>query len=99
MMRQTNAVWLLFIFGTLALNLLKASCPDVDSSWSIVWFIKTLWLRKYMLIKYCWAILVPVLAFVGFVLFNGGIVLGMNIRKLRLSLIAKFYQTTIYARG
>lgn len=82
--RQTNAVWLLFSFGTAALQELQASprwgaelCGSELRGRSLLIFCKALLLESPRLFRRLGVLLGPVVAFLGFVLWNGGrIVVG-----------------------
>lgn len=79
-MRQTNAVWLLFILGTdWAYQFEQQNNKDRRSTsfaLLLIEFIVWIWKNKLQLLTASWAIFVPLLGFAGFVVVNGGIVLG-----------------------
>jgi hypothetical protein len=78
-MRQTNAVWIMFIVGTLMLEELQQLQIFRDDSFSItgfIGFIKAIWCEKMHLIRITLPLLIPVLGFIVFLIKNGGIVLG-----------------------
>lgn len=81
-MRQTNAVWIMFVVGILMLeelSLLGKYKEDSMHISSIISFIVGLWDEKFHLIKVAMPLLIPVGAFALFVVKNGGIVLGKKI--------------------
>eukprot|EP01036_Dinobryon_divergens_P034806 gene34806-45019_t len=79
-MRQTNAVWLLFMIGTTMLHSLEDRGlvrRDEDFSLKLLFrFLHSLWNEKHRLASLTWPLLVPVIFFAGFVVANGGIVVG-----------------------
>lgn len=80
--RQTNAVWLMFTFGTAALNDLQSSKWGVTlsqrhvSPMILLTFCKALLMESKRLLWRLGFILVPVMLFLGFVAQNGSIVVG-----------------------
>jgi len=84
--RQTNAVWMLFIIGTLMLRVhlqLEHSADDADDNngneWSIkklLGFLSFLWENKGYLIVQTWSLLLPVILFIIYVAYTGSIVVG-----------------------
>ena len=80
--RQTNAVWLMFIFGTAALNDLQCSKwgPALEHSsispTILLTFCKALLMESRRLLLRLGFLLFPVLLFLGFVLQNGSVVVG-----------------------
>ena len=80
--RQTNAVWLMFTFGTAALNDLQSSKWGVTlsqrhvSPMILLTFCKALLMESKRLLWRLGFILVPVMLFLGFVVQNGSIVVG-----------------------
>jgi len=83
-MRQTNAVWLLFILGSDWVFQFeqqeKSQRRSNEGSTSFIFllfrFIAWMWKNKLQLLVASWSLLVPLLGFIGFVIVNGGIVLG-----------------------
>lgn len=80
-MRQTNVIWILFLLGTTMLHVLTTSQRDFADSktWSLsslITFVVKLWQEKVGLIILTWSMILPIIAFVGFVIWNKGIVLG-----------------------
>ena len=82
LMRQTNAVWLLFIAGTSMISPLytqqRLRLPMHDVSFSQLFeFIKALLNNIPSLLRHTWSLLLPVGMFIAFVIANGGnIVVG-----------------------
>ncbi|CAE7943129.1 ALG10 [Symbiodinium necroappetens] len=79
--RQTNAVWLMFSFGTAALQDLQLSKwvelrGEDLSLLKLVTFVKALLLESRRLLGRLGIMLVPVVLFVLFVVYNGSIVVG-----------------------
>jgi len=81
--RQTNAVWLMFTFGTAALADLQASKrwgDDLEGSRltpKMLWtFVKALAFDSGRLLSRLGLLLMPVLLFVAFVIWNGSVVVG-----------------------
>ena len=83
--RQTNAVWTLFIIGTLMLRvhiqLEKKYCDDDNDAKlnihkQLLRFISFLWKNKGFLIVQTWSLLLPVIFFVFYVAYTGSIVVG-----------------------
>lgn len=84
--RQTNAVWLMFTFGTAALADLEASggkrCAwhqrgGGDLSLHALWgFVVALFVERWRLLGRLWPLLVAPVLFVSFVIWNGSIVVG-----------------------
>lgn len=89
--RQTNAVWLMFTFGTAALADLEASkkwgrllagnrgqggANGTSTRTLMVTFAKALLLESKHLLRRLGTLLLPVVLFIVFVLFNGSVVVG-----------------------
>eukprot|EP00438_Fugacium_kawagutii_P036348 Skav232461 [mRNA] locus=scaffold75:90035:91390:- [translate_table: standard] len=81
--RQTNAVWLMFTFGTAVLHDLQQSpkwgpalTQNAISPTVLMTFCKALLMESPRLLLRFGFLLVPVLTFVGFVAYNGSIVVG-----------------------
>ena len=84
--RQTNAVWILFIIGTLMLRvhkqLEKNYCDDDNDvklnniHKQLLRFLSFLWKNKGFLISQTWSLLIPVIFFVFYVAYTGSIVVG-----------------------
>ena len=87
--RQTNAVWTLFIIGTLMLRvykqLEKKSSDNNDNddddielniSKQLFGFFSFLWKNKGFLIIQTWSLILPVIFFVVYVAYTGSIVVG-----------------------
>lgn len=83
-MRQTNAVWLLFILGTnwacqFEQHQKSQRRKNKESKSFIALLLEFsiwMWEEKLQLLTTSWPLLVPLLGFIGFVVVNGGIVLG-----------------------
>lgn len=78
--RQTNAVWLMFTFGTACLHDLQTSkwgsALEHVSMSGLLLFPKALLLESPRLLQRLGPLLLPVLAFLCFVVWNGSIVVG-----------------------
>mmetsp|Transcript_19534 Transcript_19534/g.18868 ORF Transcript_19534/g.18868 Transcript_19534/m.18868 type:complete len:540 (+) Transcript_19534:194-1813(+) len=80
LIRQTNAIWLLFIAGTMMLSHLEQKnifrdSPVISIEKISDFLLKLLRNSSYLLLV-TWPILVPIVFFAAFVLFNKGIVVG-----------------------
>lgn len=81
LMRQTNAIWILFIAGTIVIDDLKRSdnYQDTWSNFNVKGFFELLSMffrNMKQLIYYSMPLLLPVLSFIIFICYNGSIVLG-----------------------
>jgi alpha-1,2-glucosyltransferase len=78
--RQTNAVWLLFIIGTNALDLMLANGSIKEDRTlgprQLCTFIGALLRNAPTIFAALWPLIIPVLMFVVFVYINGGVVVG-----------------------
>ncbi len=89
LMRQTNAVWIMFLAGILMLEELILLGKFKDETYSVysLWsFVGALWSEKVHLLAISMPCLVPVMGFAVFVVKNGGIVLGWN-RQLNFPIL------------
>jgi hypothetical protein len=79
LMRQTNAVWILYLVGTQMLRELqsrKVFADDSLSIYSILAFLAALWKEKVHLLTVTTPLLIPIVVFALFVLKNGSVVVG-----------------------
>jgi len=79
LVRQTNAVWVLFIAGTTMLESITASGFISNDDFTIglvLRFVYCLWLKKLQIVNLTWSLLIPVIGFLIFVIVNGGVVVG-----------------------
>ena len=77
LVRQTNVVWIAFLLFETILRFLKLELPPNATLWSeIQALIRKAWHRRTALLRFSWPHLLVLLSFVGFVVYNGGIVVG-----------------------
>lgn len=85
LMRQTNVIWLLCYAGFRMLSIIQddeSSCLkerryDLESLINqIQVFVIALWINRQKLIKQTFVLLLPIILFIIFVIWNGGITLG-----------------------
>ena len=82
--RQTNSVWLMFILGSRILEYLVelGDLSEIQATETsvaaIIIFISSCFRRFFRIIFKFWSLLVPVLCFIFFVIWNQGIVIGIQ---------------------